>query len=70
MSEEDKKLIWTTAYLIIIASLCHLMEDKVNAMWLMFLALGCWLMIIRMNASVIKFSIEEEEEPILEGKKE
>lgn len=70
MSDEDKKLLWTTAYLINIASLCHLMEDKVNAMWLMFLALGCWFMIIRMNAEVIKLSVEEEEEQMLQGKKE
>ena len=70
MSEEDKKLLWTTAYLIIIASLCHLMEDKVNAMWLMFWALGCWLMILKMNAEVIVFRMEEEETPMIEGKKE
>lgn len=70
MSDEDKKLIWTTAYLINIASLCHLMEDKVTAMWLMFFALGCWFMIIRINAEVIRFSLDEEEEPVIEGKKE
>ena len=69
MSDEDKELLWTTAYLLIIASLCHLMEDKVNAMRLMFLALGCWLIIIKMNADVIEFNMEEEV-PMVEGKKE
>lgn len=68
MPEEDLKLIWTTAYVSIIAVLCNMMENKVTALQAMIIALVCWFVIMTYCTDKMSIYIEEAEHDMEKNK--